>query len=393
MFGANTILTVYIAPKDRYSYENFRAWHKITKRRWREADVIGVEEVKVLENNRRLVSKYKPYKLYGWLEKKKTNKRESLYVNVIGDSYFDFFKKFFTYTLDWWGIQLEGPYKKIGTDGELSTKDKRNFISVPNTPMLDVGSSFDRNGFIERLYVHGESYEEAQSKSFNHNGSASLAGIISGLKKFYMDIEKTSESVANAKSMELAQIIHRVNAVTKQNTLEDDYNFFLNYYNKFVNTKIREMMKFEINFHFLKEAMSYNPNLAFYVLGPYNRLIRIHGVVGKRDENYLMIVRTRNKKNIDFVYSLTPDTKINIFKKGFIALKELKRHKFIINNMLLKDLSAEIEKRKYTEYMYDLILETKEDEEVIAWYDSRHNVFVSPNYSIKNNIDNLDILC
>ena len=68
MYSGNTILTVYIAPKDAYTFKEFRAWHKITKRRWRQADVNGADEVKVMENNRRHNAKYtRPLKIFGWL--------------------------------------------------------------------------------------------------------------------------------------------------------------------------------------------------------------------------------------------------------------------------------------------------------------------------------------
>ena len=66
MFSASTLLTVYIAPKDEYTYTNFRYWHSKTKRRWRQADCMGADEIKVLENNRRHMSEYKrKLKIFG----------------------------------------------------------------------------------------------------------------------------------------------------------------------------------------------------------------------------------------------------------------------------------------------------------------------------------------
>ena len=53
MYSANTLLTIMVAPKDAYAYTQFKAWHTKTKRRWKSAEVMGADEAKVLENNRR----------------------------------------------------------------------------------------------------------------------------------------------------------------------------------------------------------------------------------------------------------------------------------------------------------------------------------------------------
>jgi hypothetical protein len=80
----------------------------------------------------------------------------------------------------------------------------------------------------------------------------------------------------------------------------------INYHNKFIDKKHREMMKIQTNIWFLKEVMTHNPNLSLYVLGPFNMLYRIHGVVSKRDQNVIIQMEkviNSEKYDYEFTYS------------------------------------------------------------------------------------------
>ena len=80
MYGPNTIIKVYLAPNDTYSYNNLKLFHTIIKRRWKAADILGADEVKVLENNRRHYIHYqRPLTVLGWFTtNSKYEKREKL---------------------------------------------------------------------------------------------------------------------------------------------------------------------------------------------------------------------------------------------------------------------------------------------------------------------------
>ena len=134
MLSANTIVRVYIAPKDRYSYENIKALYLILKRRWRTADVLGADEIKVMGNNRRHKYGYRNtflIKKWKWFEKKKCK----LYQNTVGDPYHSFFKDFQDYKLDWWGTSINKSAKNLA--------DKRRHHSIPNTAMFNPSIDFD----------------------------------------------------------------------------------------------------------------------------------------------------------------------------------------------------------------------------------------------------------
>ena len=183
MHSASTLLTIYLAPKDSFTYENFRYWHARTKRRWRSADILGVDEMKVIENNRRHHTKYKKsLKIFGWINdstifknrKRKYGKFESAHVDIIGDPYYNYFKKFGSYCLDWWGVGSHFSKKE--------SKAKRNTKSIPNSPMLDVSIGFDSNSMMEKMYLHGMNYDEAISTTFK--GKHQCADLINELTLF-----------------------------------------------------------------------------------------------------------------------------------------------------------------------------------------------------------------
>jgi hypothetical protein len=141
--------------------------------------------------------------------------------------------------------------------------------------------------------------------------------------------------------------------------------------------------------------MSYNPNLSFYVLGPYNQLSRIQGIVGKRGQNVVVKMKTKvntTKYEFDYVYSLDKDTLINDADKGYIKAKDLTRSKSKILNAMNGRQSLDVEHRYRTEMFYDLILEAGKDKEIYPWFDANHNCWVSPNYTIPKNLFGKDIL-
>ena len=134
MYSANTLLTIMVAPKDAYAYTQFKAWHTKTKRRWKSAEVMGADEAKVLENNRRHMTKYnRKLSIFGWHQESNVFKDgrqyikvDATYQDIVGDPWFDYFKKFTGYIIDWWGVG--GKFTK-------KSKKERNIKSVPNTPM------------------------------------------------------------------------------------------------------------------------------------------------------------------------------------------------------------------------------------------------------------------
>lgn len=385
MFGPNTILTVYMAPGDQYSFTNFRDWHKKTKRRWKTSSVEGAEEIKVLENNRRHNTKYKrPLKIFGWLSDNTSyDKQESFYQDVVGDVYHDYFKKFVGYYLDWWGVG--GRFTK-------KSKKERNEKSVPNSPMLDVSIHFDRNSFMEKLYMVGMNYDEAISKTFK--GRACNADLIGELRNFYIENDGLDEDTANQQAIKVTEIVQRNLALNKNSPTSNEYGFMINYYNKFIDTKIREMMKFQINFWFLKELMTSNPNMSFYVLGPYNRLMRIQGIVGKRCENIIISMEqpvNSKKYKYEFTYSVDKNTLVFESDKGFIPAKKLTTKKSKFKNLLWGNRPMLVDHRYNSEYMYDLVLEGPDKNN--SWFDAHHNVWVGKDYTDHANLKGVDIVC
>lgn len=384
MYGPNTILTVFIAPKDQYTYSNFKLWHKGTKRRWKSASVDGAEEVKVIENNRRHFVKYKrPLKIFGWLSNNtKYEKEETFYQDIVGDVYHDYFKKFVGYWLDWWGVGGKFTKKK---------KRDRNEQSVPNSPMLDVSIHFDNNSFIDKIYMQGMDYDEAIGKTFK--GRSQSASLIKELTEFNIKHEKMDPEEANEEAIKVAEMVQRNLALDKNSPVSNEYGFMINYFNKFIDSKLREMMKFNINIWFLKELMKSNPNMGFYVLGPYNRLMRIQGIVGQRCDNIIMSMEqpvNSTKYKYEFTYSVDKDTLVYESEKGFIPARELTKQKSKLNNMLWGNRPLKVDHRYNSEYMYDLILEGPE--QINSWFDAHHNVFVSKDYTDSNNLIGKDII-
>lgn len=385
MFSPNTILTVYVAPGDEYSFTNFRDWHKDIKRRWKTASVDGAEEIKVMENNRRHVAKYtRPLKIFGWLsDNVKYEKQESFYQDIVGDVYFDYFKKFTGYVLDWWGIG--GKFTK-------KSKSERNIKSVPNTPMLDVSIHFDTNSAMEKMYMGGMGYDEAVGKTFK--GRAQSADLIRSLTEFYLEEENLDEEKAKQEAIRMAEIVQRNLALNKNSPTSNEYSFMINYYNKFIDKKIREMMKVNMNFWFLKEAMTANPNLSFFVIGPFNRLMRIQGIVGKRGENIIMSMEqpaNSSKYKYEFTYSVDKDTLVFINQKGFIPAKKLTTNKSKIKNLMWGNKPLLVDHRYNSEYFYDLVLEGPDKNN--SWFDAHHNVWVGKDYMDSDNLKGLDIIC
>lgn len=386
MFGPNTILTVYCAPKDAYTFTNFKSWHKLTKRRWRQADVYGADEVKVLENNRRHNTKYtRPLKIFGWLSNNvKYEKAETYYQDVVGDVYFDYFKKFYGHILDWWGVG--GKFTK-------KRKKERNVTSVPNTPMLDVSIHFDKDSFMDKIYLQGMSYDEATGTSFK--GKSSSSELINELTSYHTNTGMDADE-AYKESLRVAEIVQRNLALTKNSPVSNEYNFMLNYYNKFIDSKFREMMKVNINIWFLKEAMRNNPNMTFFIMGPFNRLMRVQGIVGKRCENVIIAMEgfvNTAKFNYDITYSLGSETLVNESTKGFIKAKDLPKFTTKLKNMMWGNRPCFVDHRYNSEFMYSLVLDGISTNGMFPFFDAYHNVFLIPDYSDITNLKGLDIIC
>lgn len=392
MFSPSTILTVYFAPKDAYGYTVFREWHARTKRRWREADVLGADEVKIMENNRRHAIKYlRPLTIFGWLPDTKTyadgstyKKKEAIYYDVVGDSYFPYFHKFCSYILDWWGV-----------GGKFTHKPKmsRNKTSIPNTPMLDVSMSLDSNSLMEKMYLKGMSYDEATETTFK--GRHQSAELIQELTTFNK-ASGMDEKEAYAEALRLVEIVQRNLVLNNNSPTTNEYNFMVNYYHRFIDKKRREMMKVDINIWFLKEFMSHHPNISLYVAGPYNLLYRIHGVVSKRDQNIIIQVEsnTNTKKYVhEYTYSVARDTLVHEADKGYIVAKKLTTNKSKILNAMYGRKKLTVDHRYRTETFYDLVLEGHSTNGRFPWFDAHHNCWLSPDYSVAKNLQGLDIVC
>ncbi len=392
MFGANTLLTVYMAPKDAYSFKLFREWHAKTKRRWKQADVMGADEVKVLENNRRQFVQYKRnLKIMGWASDTKVyskgrvyEKGETHYQDMIGDPNYDYFIKFKNHILDWWGV---------GGRFTQKTKKERNLKAVPNSPMLDVSFHLDSNSMMEKMYLHGDTYDEANETTFR--GKALSSALITELTDFNKT-QGMNDIEAYQEALRMLEIVHRNIALDKNSPTANEYNFMINYYNKFIDKKIREMMKFQINFWFLKEFMQYNPNVSLFVLGPYNMLHRIQGLVGKRDQNVILqmdqIVKSKKYK-YEYIYSVAKDTLVNEATQGWIPAKKLTIETSKIINTMHGRKKLTVDHRYRTEYFYDLILEGCITNKRIPWFDAMHNCWLSPDYSLPRNLRGLEIIC
>jgi hypothetical protein len=392
MFGANTLLTVYMAPKDAYTYHNFRQWHARTKRRWRQADVMGADEVKVMENNRRQFTRYKrKLKIFGWTPDTNVYKNgrtyqkvETVYQDIVGDPYFDYFKKFFGYILDWWGVG--GKFTK-------KAKKARNVKSVPNTPMLDVSIGFDSNSIMEKMYLHGMDYEEAIATTFK--GRSHSTELITELTEFNKTKGMDDDS-AYKEAMRMVEIVQRNVALDKNSPTTNEYNFMMNYYNKFIDKKMREMMKIQINFWFLKEVITHNPNLSLYVLGPYNVLYRIHGIVSKKGQNVIVQMEhfvNSTKYDYEYTYSLDRDTMVDEADKGYIPARKLLTEKSKILNAMHGRKKLKVHHRYRSETFYDIMLEGHCVNGVFPWFDAMHNCWASPDYSNPKNLRGLDIIC
>lgn len=394
MYSANTILRCLLAPKDAYSFEYFKNWYTKTKRKWKSGDVFGADEAKVLENNRRHKIQYnRTLDVLGWKSiravkstSKKTKKTEQFYQDVVGDMYYNYYHKFNSYVLDWWGTGGSGGAHKI--------KAKRNGKSVPNTPMLNVSFHMNANSLMEKLYINGMSYEEAVSTTFR--GRQVSIVLIKDLTRF--NISQGMDDVsAYHEALRLVEIYMRNMALTNNALTDNEYNFVLNYYNKHIDKKIREMLPIQLNFWFLKELLTYHPNIGVYVLGPYNLLYRVQGLVSRRSKNILIRLETfkpnSSRYKIQFVYSVSKDTLVNEINKGYIPASKLKREGSNIHNMMYGRKKIIVDHRYRTDTFYDLILEGHMINGRIPWIDAHHTCWVAPNYSNPKNLKGLDIIC
>lgn len=393
MFSASTILQVYMAPRDAYSFTNFKLYHKLTKRRWRDCQIMGGEEIRALENNRHHVSGYdKKLKIRGWnhgteLSEKsdRTWKYENSYTDYVGDIFFDYYTQLSDGVIDWWG-----------TAGKIDNRTKINrhnkTVYVPNTPMFDPGPHLEKNSIMEKIYLRGEGFEQAVASS--KRGVARGMDIMDALLEANIK-DGMSEEDAQAKAERSFIIYLRNKAMVDNPMLDNDYNFTMNYFNKFIDKKIREMMPIKISFWFLKEALTNNPNLSFYVLGPYNILSRIHGIVSKRDQNVIikMVRAKQSKSKFEFVYSVSKDTLVNEADKGFIYASDLTPNKSIISNATIGRRKIKVEKRFNSEIFYDLILDGKTFRGYSPWFDAQHSCWLTPDYSKPKNLRGLFIIC
>jgi len=385
MYSPNTIVTVYMAPKDTYSYRNLREFHKRTKRRFRQADVLGADEVKVIENNRRHFINYKrPLAIFGWFSSNKFyEKKETYYQNVVGDPYYHYHTKFSSFILDWWGVG--GRFTK-------KSKKQRNVTSVPNSPMFNPSIHFDKKSFMEKLYIDNMDYDDAVGTTFK--GKATFSDLITSLTEYNIAHEHMDEETATKEALRISEIVQRNISLDKNSPVKNEYNFMVNYYNRFIDPTIRTMMKFDINLHFLKEAMKNNPNLALYVMGPYNNLMRIHGMVSSREKNIVISVESpidSEKYKYDYTYSVGENTLINHSTEGFIKAKDLPLKTTKIKNLMYGNRPCKVDHRYENELMYDLILEGTNN--INLWVDHLHNTFISPDYSKSKNLLEKYIIC
>jgi len=393
MFSASTIIQVYMAPRDAYSFTNFKLFHKLTKRRWRDCQIMGGEEIRALENNRHHAGGYdKRQKIRGWNHgtplsenDKRSWKYENSYTDCVGDIYFDYYTLISDGLVDWWGV-----------GGRINAKDKikrhSKSVYIPNTPMFDPSLHLENNSIMEKIYLRGESFEKATAAS--RRGVARGMDIMDALVKANLN-DGMSEEEAQTKAEKSFIIYLRNKAMADNPMLDNDYNFTMNYYNKFMDKKIREMMPIKLSFWFLKEILSNNPNLSFYVLGPYNILSRIHGLVTKRDQNVIlkMIRAKQSKSKFEFVYSVSKDTWVNEADKGFIHAENLTPNKSKISNGIIGQRRLRVEKRFNSEIFYDMILDGKTFRGYSPWFDAHHNCWLTPDYSKPKNLRGLDIIC
>jgi len=386
MYGANTIVRVYIGPNDKYTYEHLRKFYHLAKRRWKVADVWGADEVMILENNRRHANKYqRSLSILGWItSNKKYLKIEKYYQGLVGDPYYEYFAKFSKYVLTWWGLGSKFVKK--------SSKKDRNIKSIPNTPMFDPSIHFDKNSIMEKIYMQGMSYDDAMKSTFK--GKAQLVDIINGLTD-YNKKNGMSDEEAYADALRVSEIVSRNLALDKNAPMDNQYSFLINYYNKFIDATRRIMMPLDMNLFFIKEALKYNPNLSLYVLSPDNNMHRIQGVVGERCENIMIAVsafKDTKKYDYEFVYSYGSHTLFNHAENGFVEAKDLKKLTTKTNNLMYGSKKCKVEHRYDSEYMYDLILEGTPAGNYFPWVDALHNVQLSPDYSKKINLDGKDII-
>jgi|LakMenEpi03Aug12_release.lakeMendotaPanAssembly.Ray.scaffolds.fasta_scaffold253412_2 hypothetical protein len=394
MFSASTLLKIWIAPKDTYTYYNFKNWHERTKRRWRTADVLGVDEVKVLENNRKHDTGYtRPLKIMGWHQEsnvfangKQYEKKESNYADVVGNIYYDYNEKFNSYVLGWWGVG--GKFDRTAK----TAKKMRNTISIPNSPMLNVSMGFDSRSVMEKIYMGGMTYEDAVTSTFK--GKALNTELIYGLTDFNIS-EGMERDDAYHEALRIVEIVYRNSALANNPPDVNEYNFITNYYNKFIDTNRREMMQIQTNFFFLKEVLSHHPNLGLYVPGPFNTIYRIQGIVGKRDQNIIIQMhssKNSKKVNYEYVYSVSRDTLVSVPNKGYVPALDLSRDEKILS---LTDGSKKIkvEHRYRTEMFYSLVLEGNTVNGYYPWVDAHHICWLNPDYSRLKNMEGLEIIC
>lgn len=372
MYGPNTIVTVYVAPKDAHTYSNIRSFYSIVKRRWKKADVLGADEVKVLGNNRRDTGNYgSTFGIFGWDWFR--GKKEKWYQDIVGDVYYSYFKDFHDYKLVWWGMGADK------SDKDLAEKRKNH--STPNTPMFDPSIEFDKNSVSEKIYLKGKTYDEARSSTFR--GKQGMAEISSQVRQSYMD-DGMSEEEANQKALEKVEVYSRNLALKKNPKEKNEYRFMTEYYNKHVHSTRREMMRIDVNLWFLKEILTHNVNMSLYVMSENNELMKIQGMVGKRCKNTVVKFDTNR-----FVYSMAHDACMKIQGKGFKPLNKLRQSINKVDNPMYGGKIIDLEKRLTSEYMYDMILEPTQT----TWVDTHHNVFKVVDYSKPENLNGKDIVC
>lgn len=392
MHSASTNLTVYMAPKDAYSYEQFKRWHAITKRKWSKADVIGCLEIKVLENNKLLATKQKASSIVGYDTTGTTLKKSLIklkyHQDIVGDSYYDYYLKFSTYSLGWWGLPLKSHERTA-----VAANKARNIQSIPNPLMLDVSVNLQNNSMMRKLYLEGMTYDEAVGTT-SKSRSSSAANITKALTEFNINTGYDTDA-AKKEALRSTEIVVRNMALITNPPQNNPYRFLCNYYNRYIDPKMREMMKIDLNFWFLKEAMTYNPNLSFYVMCPGNKLSRIYGVVGKRDHNVVIkmeSIKVKMPLYSECAYSVSKDTAINIREKQFVPLDEIAQKKTVINNLRWGPKPIEIDRRHKTETFFDLVLSDQLYKGNNVWIDRFHNCWTSPDYSKAENIRGLDII-
>lgn len=370
MYGANTILTVYMAAEDKYSYELIRSFHNIIKRKWKTADVLGVEEKRVLLNNRMFVGNYKKMIVHDWAWMGRKTIVD--YYDILGNPYYDYFRLFNSSKLDWWGT------------GKKKNRPPRNKISVPNTPMFDVSFEFEKNSLTEKMYLREESYDTARSSTFR--GKQGITDMIIQIKKGLLGNDKMSEDEAFLEANRLIEVYVRNLALKKNPQDKNEYKFMVNYYNKHIHETRRKMMKFDINIWMLKELMSYNPNVSLFVLTPTNNMMRIQGLVGKRCKNTLMTI-----ENPKYVYSMARTAKVKMVDKGWREVSSQRYKDIKIENPMYGAKAAVVSKRNMSEYLYDIIFEEASTNK--EWVDKFHNIFQVVDYSLFTNLNGKDIVC